>query len=82
MPSGKRTQYFLQHDDGGYKYGYDTAIDHFAKQAGDPNNEVAGHYVYQDANGRAVDVKYTAGINGFIPEGLEKLLPQTHGLYI
>lgn len=79
LPSGKRTQYFLQQDDGGYKYGYDTAIDHFAKQAGDANNEVAGHYVYQDANGRAVDVKYTAGINGFIPEGLEKLLPQTQG---
>lgn len=82
LPSGRRTQYFVLHDDGGYKYGYDTGMDHFGKQAGDSNNEVSGHYVYKAADGQDVDVKYTAGVNGFIPEGLEKLAHQTAGRFI
>lgn len=68
LPANKRVQYYLVQNDGGYKYGFDTGNGYFVKQIADSNNEVFGHYAYP-VGGNLVDVRYTSGVNGFIPEG-------------
>lgn len=72
LPTNKRVQYFLVQNDGGYKYGFDTGNGYFGKQIGDSKNEVFGHYAYP-VQGKLVDVRYTSGVNGFIPEGYPNL---------
>lgn len=67
LPANKRVQYFLIEKDGGYKYGFETGSGYFGKQVADSNNEVIGHYAYP-IEGNVVDVRYTSGVNGFIPE--------------
>lgn len=62
------------HENGGYKYGYDTGDGNAAKQSGDSSNQVEGHYFYKNAAGQDVDLKYTAGVQGFVPENLDKIL--------
>lgn len=73
IPSGRRSQYLVLHENGGYKYGYDTGDGNAAKQAGDANNQVEGHYFYKNAAGKLFDLKYTAGVQGFVPEGLNQI---------
>lgn len=68
IPAGKRTQYLLLTNDGGYKYGYDTGDGSGAKQSGNSANQVEGRYFYQDPLGQNVDVRYTAGVQGFVPQ--------------
>lgn len=74
IPSGRRSQFLVLQEDGAYKFGYDTGDgNHAAKQEGDPANEVRGHYFYKTASGQQLDLKYTSGVGGFKPEGLEKI---------
>ncbi|XP_073992901.1 uncharacterized protein [Rhodnius prolixus] len=68
LPSGRRTQYYYIYEDGAYKYGYDTGEGSYGKAVASPENEVQGDYAYQGPDGK-VDVKYTAGKNGFVPDG-------------
>jgi hypothetical protein len=75
IPSGHRSQFLVLNEDGGYKYGYDTGDGAAAKQSADPTNQVSGHYFYKNMLGQNVDLKYTAGVQGFVPEGHEKLFP-------
>lgn len=51
----------------GYEYGYDSGSGSFAKQSGSSNNEVDGHFAYPSVEGQQVDIKYTAGVNGYVP---------------
>lgn len=51
----------------GYEYGYDSGIGSFSKQSGNDANEVNGHFAYPAANGQLIDIKYTAGIDGYVP---------------
>lgn len=74
IPSGHRTQYFVLKTDGGYKYGYDTGAESAAKQAADSANQVEGHYFYTSPKGGKFDLKYTSGVQGFVPEGYGKTL--------
>lgn len=68
LPANKRTQYYLIQNDGGYKCGFDTGNGYFGKQIANSKNEVFGHYAYP-IEGNLVGVRYTSGVNGFIPEG-------------
>lgn len=72
VPAGHRVQYYLIHPASGrYKYGYDTGSNYFAKQHGDYNNQVEGQYAYKDAHGHDIGIKYTAGVQGFVPVGFD-----------
>lgn len=51
----------------GYEYGYDSGSGSFLKQSGSEANEVNGHFAYPAANGQLIDIKYTAGIDGYVP---------------
>ncbi|XP_044734180.1 collagen alpha-2(I) chain-like isoform X2 [Chrysoperla carnea] len=73
IPTGRRTQFVLIEGDGSYRYGYDTGIDSAAKQGADASNQVEGHYFYTAPTGQKIDLKYTAGVQGFVPEGLDTL---------
>nr|CAD7575645.1 unnamed protein product [Timema californicum] len=67
IPAGRRAQYYLLHDDGAYKFGYDTGDGQSALVRAGPSNEVEGQYSYLGSTGELVRQAYTAGQNGFIP---------------
>ena len=64
---GRRAQYYLQKNDGSYQYGFDTAEGLYQTQEGDQVNEVRGRF---GADGG--EVKYTAGVDGFVVTSLKK----------
>ncbi|XP_068083194.1 pro-resilin [Anabrus simplex] len=68
IPAGRRAEYYLQHDDGSYKYGYDTGAGQSAKVDADAANEVRGHFAYVNKEGQQVSLKYSAGEAGFVPQ--------------
>lgn len=74
IPSGRRSQFYILQNDGSYKYGYDVGDGNAAKQSADPSNQVEGHYFYTNPLGQKLDLKYSAGTQGFVPVGLEKIL--------
>lgn len=79
IPAQGRAEYYLLQNDGSYNYGYDTGNGIYAKQAGSKENEVQGSYTY-NSNGELINVKYTAGVQGFVPElpgGGLKVVPLT-----
>ena len=72
IPTNRRTQFYVLHDDGSYKYGYDTGKDgSYAKQKSSAANQVEGYYGYPNVEGNIVNVKYTAGVQGFVPENVQ-----------
>lgn len=70
IPTGRRSQYLVLHESGGYKYGYDTGDGSAAEQSGDASNQVEGRYLYDGPSGQKLSIKYTAGVQGFVPEGI------------
>lgn len=68
VPTNRRSQFYLRHDDGAYKYGYDSGDGIAAKQVSSADNQVEGFYTFTNADGKLVNVKYTAGVQGFRPE--------------
>lgn len=70
IPTHRRSQYLVLHENGEYKYGYDTGDGSAAEQSGDASNQVEGRYLYDGPSGQKFDVKYTAGVQGFVPEGI------------
>lgn len=58
----------MRHDDGAYKYGYDSGDGIAATQTSSAGNQVEGFYSFPNAEGQLVKVKYTAGVQGFVPE--------------
>jgi Insect cuticle protein len=77
IPANRRAQFYLQDDNGGFQYGYDSDDGSSAQQKSISATEVEGSYSYVDGEGKKVDVKYTAGINGFVPEITIDGIPQT-----
>ncbi|XP_022914393.2 probable serine/threonine-protein kinase clkA isoform X2 [Onthophagus taurus] len=71
IPSGRRSEFYVLHESGQYKYGYDTGNGIAAKQSGDAANQVEGHYFYNTPEGKKIDLQYSAGIQGFVPNGLK-----------
>merc|ERR1719150_3533035 len=61
----------------GYSYGY-TSQDLAASQQADSQGEVTGSYSYNLEDGREVEVRYTAGKDGFRVENLEDLMATVH----
>jgi hypothetical protein len=67
IPAGRRAEYYLQTDDGAYKFGYDTGKGQSAAVSADQRNQVQGQYAYVDNEGKRVSLTYTAGDAGFVP---------------
>merc|ERR1719400_549918 len=61
----------------GYSYG-STSQDLAASQQADSQGEVTGSYSYNLEDGREVEVRYTAGKDGFRVENLEDLMATVH----
>ena len=61
----------------GYSYGY-TSQHQAASQQADSEGEVTGSYSYNLEDGREVEVRYTAGKDGFRVENLEDLMATVH----
>ncbi|XP_047492345.1 mucin-5AC-like [Penaeus chinensis] len=71
---GRRSQFYVLHADGGYKYGYDTKEGTYEKAKSDSPGTVMGSFGYTDPTGTDVQLDYTADNRGFIPKGTH--LPQ------
>ncbi|XP_011188656.2 endocuticle structural glycoprotein SgAbd-9 [Zeugodacus cucurbitae] len=64
-------------DDGSFVFSYEGADGSYREEVGIVKNagtdeetlEVSGSYRYYDADGQLVEVRYTAGENGFVPQG-------------
>lgn len=65
--------YFFLSEDGGYSYGFDTEDGTSVKQSSDSSNQVQGYYFYKNGDGNVIGVKYTAGVQGFVPEFVENV---------
>lgn len=74
--NNRRSQYYVLHDDGSFKYGYDTGDDAFESQKTSSSGDVDGKYGYRDADGEEVRVHYTSGQGGFVAQGSH--IPQVH----
>jgi len=60
-----------------YRYGYKTS-DHQVSQEADSEGEVTGSYSYTMEDGKVVEVRYTAGKDGFRVENMEDLMATVH----
>ena len=64
-------------DDGSFTFSYNAADGSYRSEVGvlrnagteDETLEVSGTYGYYDSDGQQIQVKYTAGRDGFVPEG-------------
>ena len=65
---------FILNDDGTYKYGYTIDKGHFENAVKEESGAVAGEFGYTNDEGDEIHLTYTAGVEGFVPEGLH--LPQ------
>ena len=74
--NNQRSQYYVLHDDGSYKYGFDTGEDAFESQKTNSDGEVKGRYGYTDSDGQEIRVQYTSGSGGFVAEGDH--IPKVH----
>merc|ERR1712244_74623 len=60
-----------------YRFGYKVS-DQEVKQEADAEGEVSGSYSYNMEDGRVVEVRYTAGKDGFRVENLDELMATVH----
>lgn len=74
--TGRRSQYYVLHSDGTYKYGHDTGEGAYESARSHRVGEVDGNFGYRDPDGNAVHLQYEAGQEGFVPTGSH--LPQPH----
>ncbi|XP_068231774.1 sericin 1-like [Palaemon carinicauda] len=74
--TGRRSQYFVLHRDGTYKYGHDTGEGAFESAKSTTVGQQNGRFGYVDPDGNSVNLQYTAGEGGFVPSGSH--LPQPH----
>ena len=68
VPTNRRSQFYLRNDDGAYNYGYDSGDGIAARQISTSDNQVEGFYSFTNVDGKAVNVKYTSGVQGFRPQ--------------
>lgn len=74
--NNRRSQYYVLHDDGSYKYGYDTGEDAFESQKTSSSGQVKGMFGYRDPEGQQIRVQYTSGQSGFVAQGDH--IPKVH----
>lgn len=74
--TGRRSQFYVLHGDGTYKYGYDTGEGAYESARSQSVNEVDGQFGYRDPDGNNIHLQYQAGQEGFVPTGAH--LPQPH----
>jgi len=74
--NNRRSQYYVLHDDGSFKYGYDTGDDAFESQKTDSDGDVDGRFGYTDSDGQEFNLQYTSGTGGFVARGAH--IPQVH----
>ncbi|XP_066970816.1 LOW QUALITY PROTEIN: uncharacterized protein [Macrobrachium rosenbergii] len=74
--TGRRSQYYVLHSDGTYKYGHDTGEGAFESAKLNPGGELDGEFGYRDDEGKNVNLQYKSGLGGFVARGDH--LPATH----
>ncbi|KAK4310953.1 hypothetical protein Pmani_017509 [Petrolisthes manimaculis] len=74
--TGRRSQYYVLHQDGTYKYGHDTGEGAFESARSVQVGRQDGEFGYQDPDGNVVTLQYEAGEGGFRPSGSH--IPQPH----
>ncbi|XP_042894359.1 uncharacterized protein LOC122268144 [Penaeus japonicus] len=74
--TGRRSQYYVRHSDGTYKYGHDTGEGAFEDARSSVVGEQSGAFGYVNPEGQTVNLQYKAGESGFVPKGSH--LPATH----
>lgn len=74
--NNRRSQFYVLHDDGTYKYGYDTGEDAFESQKLKSNGLVKGKFGYKNPEGENVKLEYTSGTGGFVARGSH--IPEVH----
>ncbi|XP_037796648.1 endochitinase A-like [Penaeus monodon] len=66
---GARAQYYVLHDDGTFKYGYDTGDGAYESAMANAPGDVFGSFGYKDASGADIKLDYTANDQGFLVSG-------------
>ncbi|XP_018011235.1 mucin-22 isoform X3 [Hyalella azteca] len=74
--NNRRAQYYVLHDDGSFKYGYDTGADAFESLKTNAAGEAQGKFGYKDEDGQQYNIEYTSGTGGFVAKGAH--IPQVH----
>ncbi|KAK4310952.1 hypothetical protein Pmani_017508 [Petrolisthes manimaculis] len=74
--NNRRSQYYVLHNDGTYKYGYDTGEGAFEAARLHHRGRQDGQFGYRDPEGNAVSLQYEAGEGGFQATGSH--IPQAH----
>nr|XP_053626888.1 mucin-17-like [Cherax quadricarinatus] len=74
--TGRRSQFYVLHNDGTYKYGYDTGEGAFESARSPTVGQVEGNFGYGDPEGNNVQLQYEAGVGGFQPKGAH--IPAPH----
>lgn len=73
--TGRRSQYYVLHNDGTYKYGYDTGEGAFESTKLKYAGKQDGEFGYRDPEGNNVRLQYEAGVGGFRPSGAHLPVP-------
>ncbi|XP_042213538.1 uncharacterized protein LOC121860447 [Homarus americanus] len=73
--TGRRSQYYVQHADGTFKYGYDTGEGAFEGARSSRVGQVDGNFGYRDPEGNNIHLQYVADEGGFQPKGAHLPVP-------
>ncbi|KAK7086611.1 hypothetical protein SK128_001939 [Halocaridina rubra] len=74
--TGRRSQYFVLHSDGTYKYGHDTGEGAFESARLNSPGDLEGEFGYRDPDGNNINLQYKSGESGFVASGQH--LPSPH----
>ncbi|MCL4113267.1 UNVERIFIED_CONTAM: hypothetical protein GTU68_018205, partial [Idotea baltica] len=67
--SGQRSQYYVLHSDGTFKYGFDTGAGAFESVKAHSPGDLHGNFGYVDPDGKTIRLEYEAGEEGFVARG-------------
>ncbi|XP_069999227.1 nuclear pore complex protein DDB_G0274915-like [Penaeus vannamei] len=67
--AGRRSQYYVLHSDGTYKYGHDTGEGAFESARLKSAGDLDGEFGYKDPEGQNVRLQYNSGVGGFRAQG-------------
>ena len=67
--SGQRSQFYVLHSDGTYKYGYDTGDGAFESVKTQAAGDVTGKFGYTDPDGNEITLEYDTTSGGFVARG-------------
>ena len=73
--TGRRSQYYVLHEDGTFKYGYDTGEGAYEVAKQKTPGHQHGKFGYRDPDGNDVRLVYQAGQDGFQPSGTHIPVP-------